>query len=650
MEELTEISFRLDSIKDKLKAEFIGLDAIIDQLIQAVIPWCIMHPSQTRPIVVNLWGMTGVGKSSLVKRFLELWNRDENIIHFNMGSKTYFRDMINSMERMYSLNGQPCVIIFDEFQHARTMDQNMREVENPLDRIIWQLMDEGKFNFTNNWHDATDLKELSVGLELCIQRGVKVKNGKVVDGWKMYRDIMSLGEPRFHGADEMEDRDFIPKRDFHLIQEQLKIEFPYGSLLRDYIYQLDGEELVALVKNIEKKSLMSREIDFSKSLIFVIGNLDEAFEMCSLMSADDDPDLIHEESKKITFSTIKEALKDRFRMEEIARLGNIHLIYPALSGGVYREFIDTELQHLSRRFETAFQCSLSFSDAVRDMLYEEGVTATQGFRPLRSSIRYILESSLVEMMQSCYYEYGNHLQVDMERDDLILKHQGSTITGKKLHLPVREAKSKKLNPQYTAITAAHEAGHALVYSILFGRLPSKVSIASSDHFSGGFMETSRSVDFEHLDHLVRDTAVRMAGKKAEELIFGKENCTRGSETDLRTATRRLIFAAREGTIAGFDAAFESELHGGGHLLKENDQIKQWVSNHLAKSAEMAENLLRQNITALKALIELLIERKFLTAESLSEGLWKKNIDVSALLQVYPALVDFDKKLQAFLTD
>ena len=648
MELLIETSTRLDLIKEKLKSEFIGLSDIIDQFIDAVTPWCLMSGSQTRPLVVNLWGMTGVGKTSLVNRFLELWDKDESVILFNMGSRSYFRDLLSSMESMYALNGEPSVLIFDEFQHAKTMEGPLKAAENPLDRMIWQLLDDGKFLYTKSWHEINELKELVFCLELCLERGVKVERGKVVQGLHFYQEIMEIQDFKPSKFGESRTQLFLSDRQIERIFDMIRPSFKYKAMLKDFILQLNGEEILNFLKKVEKISSIAKVMDFSKALIFVIGNLDDAYDMSGEVSADQDPDSLHEDSKKITFSKIKEALKDLFRMEEISRLGNIHLIYPAFNSQFFRDFIDKELGEIGKRYETAFDCKLEFCHSVKSMLFEEGVTASQGFRPLRSSIRFLIESSLSTLFQSACYEFGQIIRVEMLEDELILNSQGRAISGKKLHLPIRAAKKQKQEPQTMAITAVHEAGHAMVYSILYGKLPKQVTITSSDYFSGGFIEGEKILNFDTYDLIIRETAVKLAGKKAEELVFGVDKITSGSSNDAKIATRVLLNAARSGTLPGNDTAYESQMHGSGNILIETDTEVEWVKLSLEKAGKLAEELLDSNQEIFKTFIQILLEKKFLSSESLAEGLRSKGVNLEQVLSYYPPILDFRMKLDEFL--
>jgi len=65
---------------------------------------------------------------------------------------------------------------------------------------------------------------------------------------------------------------------------------------------------------------------YSKMLIFISGNIDEAYEMSGDVSNSDiDADVFHEFSKKINIINIKNALTKRFKPEQIARFGNNHI-------------------------------------------------------------------------------------------------------------------------------------------------------------------------------------------------------------------------------------------------------------------------------------------------------------------------------------
>src|ERR1044072_960 len=55
-----------------LKKEFIGLDEIVSEVINLITPWYLFPDAQMRPTVINLWGLTGSGKTALVNRLVDL--------------------------------------------------------------------------------------------------------------------------------------------------------------------------------------------------------------------------------------------------------------------------------------------------------------------------------------------------------------------------------------------------------------------------------------------------------------------------------------------------------------------------------------------------------------------------------------------------
>ena len=75
----------LKSVLIQLKTEFVGLDSIIDQFGTSIHAWYVTPEIITRPTIVSVWGMTGTGKTSVVKRLIELLNLNEYLLSFDCG-------------------------------------------------------------------------------------------------------------------------------------------------------------------------------------------------------------------------------------------------------------------------------------------------------------------------------------------------------------------------------------------------------------------------------------------------------------------------------------------------------------------------------------------------------------------------------------
>ena len=60
-------SERLRQIGAELKTELFGIDEVIDRVIDAVRAWYVLPDIITRPVIVNLWGLTGTGKTQLTR-------------------------------------------------------------------------------------------------------------------------------------------------------------------------------------------------------------------------------------------------------------------------------------------------------------------------------------------------------------------------------------------------------------------------------------------------------------------------------------------------------------------------------------------------------------------------------------------------------
>jgi len=76
---------RLNEIAIDLKQKFIGLDTVIDEVVNLSSAWYLFPNAQLRPTVINLWGMTGSGKTALVQALVELLDHKKYYTQMDMG-------------------------------------------------------------------------------------------------------------------------------------------------------------------------------------------------------------------------------------------------------------------------------------------------------------------------------------------------------------------------------------------------------------------------------------------------------------------------------------------------------------------------------------------------------------------------------------
>jgi len=113
---------QLKKTEAQLKKEFFGIDSVIEKLIRQIKSWYLFPELQKRPLVINLWGMTGTGKSSLLRRLSQLIDFEKSFFPFDMNNEDHF-DIVNSLENLdENKSGEACLILFDEFQHLRSLD------------------------------------------------------------------------------------------------------------------------------------------------------------------------------------------------------------------------------------------------------------------------------------------------------------------------------------------------------------------------------------------------------------------------------------------------------------------------------------------------------------------------------------------------
>jgi len=294
---------KLEACGKFLKQEFIGIDAIIDDVLDYLQVWYLMPDVLTRPVIINLWGMTGVGKTDLVRKmvkFLEFQDRFTEVELSNSEKSGW----VSTVTQILSQNGlhdeKPAIVLFDEIQRFNTLDPDGNPLQQTKYTDFWELLSDGRLSrkskedFDTFLFDFFSKKKSNARAR---EKGEEVSESNGLSSW----DAISL-------------------------KSNLGLDMEISELV-----DLDEEQMIAMILAAKESKNIYEPVDHSKTLIIISGNLDEAFEMAHQTSeADIDADIYHAFTKKITMVDIKNALAHKFRPEQVARFGNIHLIYNSL--------------------------------------------------------------------------------------------------------------------------------------------------------------------------------------------------------------------------------------------------------------------------------------------------------------------------------
>jgi len=603
--------------KEQLKSEFVGLDDVIDELIELIEPWYLFPNGQLRPQVINLFGMTGTGKTSLINRLFSILEMT-SIIKFDTGewvdkSDYQLSQIISSQFQKTDNDKNRPILIFDEFQLGRTITQDYSDIDRPNLRVIWELLDTGKFLINEDNWQSYELQTLYNKLNILIKNGLTARYGKItskIEEWKVYfnQDVFT-DEEKNHIIENYTIDALIPPNLIYILNE-LSTDFLSETEIKKYILTLETErDILTFVEKILVSGNKPVEYDFSDSIIFIIGNLDSAYGMSHNMDADVDADMLYEYTKKITITDIKNALSELYRPEQISRLGNSYLIYKSFSEDSYKKLIELELNKIIKKIKVKFDINIVFSETTKSLIYKEGVFASQGVRPIFSTITTLIETKIgkivVDILKKDIIANDIYWDTNKQKTKFIIIINNKEKIEYKLNLKVDNLrKSKKDDIQ--ALVGVHESGHVLCHVFAMNICP--IVAVSKTINTGGFTRTE-TPDFESKQLLEQKLISLLGGYVAEKLIFGKENLTNGSFSDLQKTTELSLSIVKEYGMNGIPLQYAKSDFRVSNISVDDTDLDKVVEQIVKDAVKKTTEILTENI-------ELLVEMgKYLTYNS-----------------------------------
>lgn len=630
----------------QLKKEFIGIDAVIDQIANTITSWFFFPEMQDRPVIINLWGLTGIGKTSVIKRLTELIGYNEHYFRFDLGesSNRYF-DIQDSFKDIYAnCDGSPFIIGLDEFQLARTINEDQEEVDRASIRAIWDLLDTGKFEIVDFEYNMSWFNKLIKRLDQALFKGVEVEKGYVIANKDIYTETVNLYPNQSNDdEDEVKEKEvyFISDDDLTTIFNMVDHLFLTKSDLRKKLDEMNGDATVDYMIHLYKASLKPKTVDCTKALVFVMGNLDEVYTMSQNFNPDISANEFHRQSADITITEVKNALLSRFRSEQIARLGNNHIIYPAFSENSFFGIIRLELDKIKNKISDTYGIRMEFDEKIEKLIYEEGVYPTQGTRPLFTTVHQIINTRLGKILNDVYIngfmadtlmfsidETKSHkdsiaLIISFLKDGIIIHQivdQQALVLGK--------LRQEKQNDEQ-AIVAVHESGHAILSSILMRTIPEVIFSVTADSSSSGFVLSRPEWNYISKKEIIHRLAVLLGGIAAERIIFGEDNVTMGSGSDLSKATHLVTYVLYSCGMGDTRATFGNENMANTPAVlfdNENEPLNKAAKELLIKAEELANQTLRQQKVLLIKMSDYLSDKRTLGKEQVKEFIKQYAVD------------------------
>jgi len=617
----------LEQARSTLKQEFFGIDQIIDEIIDNLSSWYFFPELQERPAIINLWGLTGVGKTSVINRLVELINYQDYYYKFDLGNKEGSYSFQDALEEICeNKDSSPVIIALDEFQHSRTISGPFREeINTDKNRMIWELIDSGKIQHFEWKHGLWSLQDFTTKLSHLLKADIKVENGLVISKQELFCNEIGIS------FKENEKIRFIPEDKYTTIIELAgeKLNLHLEKDIENLLLKLTADETIKFLKRVIKIGKAPSFKNFTKALIFVIGNLDEAYSMSNNFSADIDADEFNKSSQKITVPKIKMALQNRFRNEQIARLGNIHIIYPALSKKSYQKIIEQQIVNYAKHLKTRFKLNIVFDKSIHKLIYKEGVYPTQGVRPIFTSMHQILKSKISHFYAALFLNnlnidslhfsiHDKKLTCDYLKDNESVHYLSTTIS------TTLEDIRKNKQDDLQAITAVHESGHVVLSMVLLKVVPNIVCSITTDGDSQGFVHSNIPWDYISRKELIPRVAMMLGGYVAEELIFGSENLTAGASSDIEKATSFLSIMYKNNGMGRNPITYETPEIKDNNTYHQIKNIEKEIKAAINEAKKMAINTLINEQKLLLSLSNQLSDKRKLKKEEI-ENIAKKTL-------------------------
>ena len=192
---------------------------------------------------------------------------------------------------------------------------------------------------------------------------------------------------------------------------------PYSVVLFDEIEKAHPDVFNIMLQLLDDGRLTDskgRTVDFKNTLIIMTSNIGSSIILDNTLNA-----MMSEKDFEQTKEQVMELMKEQFKPEFLNRIDDI-VFFRALTLQQLKAIVDIYFDGLTKLFKER-DMKLEITDNAKEFLATQGFNPVYGARPLKRTIRQLVENPLAKKILAQDYKEGDTITVDADGDEIIFK-------------------------------------------------------------------------------------------------------------------------------------------------------------------------------------------------------------------------------------
>ena len=192
---------------------------------------------------------------------------------------------------------------------------------------------------------------------------------------------------------------------------------PYSVVLFDEIEKAHPDVFNIMLQILDDGRLTDskgRTVDFKNTLIIMTSNIGSSIILENSLNS-----MLSEKDFEQTKDKVMDLMKEHFKPEFLNRIDEI-VFFKALTLSQLQKIVDIYFKGLEKLFEDR-DMKLQLTDDARESLATQGFNPVYGARPLKRTIRQLVENPLAKKILAGEFKEGDTITIDADGDEIIFK-------------------------------------------------------------------------------------------------------------------------------------------------------------------------------------------------------------------------------------